>query len=533
MIGSTVINTNPEKRFRQGFRHRVFWPPFLLLLGSVLFSLLYPGDFLQWLTDTNREMLDLSAWLFSITAFGMVVLIIIIFLTRFGSIRIGGQDAKPLLSRWSWFTVILCTTIAIGVLFWAAAEPLYHLNQPTQGSGANPNTYSAMRFSLATMFMHWSFTPYALYAVPALMFAITYYNLGQPFSLGSLLAPLLGDAFARRWSWLIDIIALYTLVAGMSASLGTGILALAGGLHHILPELTGGSLLYGCLIGLVVCTFVISASSGLMKGIRILSDLNVKFFIFLILFVLITGPTVFMLDLGLESLGDFLVHFAERSVFSGEGADGEWARQWTVFYWANWLAWTPVTALFLGRIAYGYTVRDFIVMNFLLPSLFAICWITIFSGTTLHIQFYHQGLLTLLQSSGPEAITYAILETLPWSRFIIPFFLLLSFVSFVTAADSNTSAMSSMSTSGINPDNPESRTSVKIIWGSLIGAMAWILLSRGGIEGIKMLSNLGGFPALILEILVAMALIKVIITRKGRAPANNSNDNFVKAKPPR
>ena len=456
--------------------------------------------------------MEYAGWLFNLTGLLMLGLTIFIFFSSYGKTVIGGPDAEPLLSRWNWFAIILCTTVAIGVLFWATAEPIYHYNTPPDGLHLEPRSPKALQFSLATMFLHWSFTPYALYCIPGLLFALVYYNLGKPFSLGSLLAPLFGDGLAQRWSWLIDTIALFTLVMGMAASLGTGILFLAGGLGYV-SDLQSTPLLYAILIGLVVLTFVISSASGLMKGIRLLSDINTRFFLFLLGFVLLTGPTLFVLDLSLDSLAFFGQHFLENSVMAGGSWNNGWAQDWTIFYWANWIAWAPITALFLGRIAYGYTVRDYILMNFWLPALFAIAWIAIFSGTTLHFEMQDASLSALLAPDGPGArsISFAVISRLPFSSLIIPFFILLSFVSFVTSADSNTSAMSSISTSGVSPDNPHSNPYIKIIWGVVVGLVTWIMIASQGVQGVKMLSSLGGFPALLLELAVAVALIKVVL----------------------
>ena len=289
-------------------RHSVFWPPFLLLLSALLYSFLQPEIFFEQVKGINDWILDQFGFLFSFGTLCMVFICIFIPFSPLGKIRIGGEDAKPLLSRWKWFSITLCTTVAIGILFWGASEPLYHLHAPPISMGLQANSAAAAQFSMSTMFLHWTFTPYAIYTIPALMFAIAYYNMRKPFTLGSLLAPFSSDKGIKNVGTGIDIICLYALVAGMSASLGAGIKTLVGGGNYLfgLPE-TAWTL--GFVTLAIVGTFIISATSGLMKGIRILSDFNAKIFFGLSIFVFVCGPTLFIIEFSIQGLGDYFTTF--------------------------------------------------------------------------------------------------------------------------------------------------------------------------------------------------------------------------------
>ncbi|MEM9023259.1 MAG: BCCT family transporter, partial [Bacteroidota bacterium] len=416
-------------------RHGVFWPPFLLLILAVVASRLEPVGFLDTVKAANNWILDHFSWLFNVGTLLMVLVCVWLLFAPIGRRRIGGAQATPIFTRWQWFAIALCTTIATGILFWGTAEPLYHLGQqPGFFSGDSPEAKA--QFALSTMFMHWSFTPYAIYAIPALMFALAYYNRQQPFSLGAALFPVL-----RQRAWLnnsVDAICLYALVAGMAASLGDGTLSLTGGLNY-LWEIEKGPWLIGLVCGLVVVAFVLSALSGITKGIRILSDINIRVFVVLCLFVLLAGPTLEMFQLGLGALGEYVQTFFPRSLYGGWATEDPWPKSWTTFYWANWLAWAPITALFLGRIAVGYTIREFMLFNWVFPALFALVWMTVFSGSTLHLQLTGQADLSgLLQAEGPESVMYGLLAELPWTAVIVLGFLGTMFLSYVTAADSNT-----------------------------------------------------------------------------------------------
>ena len=505
--------------------HLVFWPPFLLLLLAVGLNFVWPEKFGELTTTANHWVLSNFGWMFSLCAFAAVLLSIVICFSRFGAVRLGGRDAKPLMPYWNWFAITVCTTIAVGILLWATAEPISHFVSPPGSKGIEPKSPEAAKFAMSTMYLHWTFTPYAIYAVASLAFAFAYYNMRQPYSLGSPLAPLLGRQVSGGISQVIDGICLYSLVAGMAASLGGGILILAGGLHYLMPSIPDKSRWVWALIALVIiATFVISSASGLMRGIRILSSINTYALFALVLFVLIFGPTVFILTFGIETFGIYLTQFFEMNTFGeamttlGDDSDNlRWVDSWTIFYWAVWFAWTPVTACFLGQIAYGRTVREFMAINFVLPSLFGAFWMAVFSGTAINYEVLREAnLAELLQpdadgQSHYELVTFKVFSYLPLPIVLVVFYVISTFICFVTSADSNTTAMAAISSTGISPDAPEGGTWVKVAWGVLVGTVAWVMISFRDINGIKIISVLGGFPACILIFLVMVSLAYVVI----------------------
>ncbi|MEM6700150.1 MAG: BCCT family transporter, partial [Bacteroidota bacterium] len=436
-------------------RWSVFLPPFLILLAGCIYSFVDAESFLVQMKFLNQWILDRFGWLYSISTFVFLLICIVVYFSPLAKVRIGGKSAKPILTRWRWFSITLTTTVATGILFWATAEPLAHLHNPPEGLGIAPNTSEAAEFAMSTMFVHWTFTPYAIYTLAGLMFAIAYYNLKQPFSIGAMLFPLLGER-ANSFGKVVDAICLYSLAAGMAASLGTGILVIGGGLESLLGIQSSPLLLALITLAIVTC-FIISAASGLLKGIRILASWNIRVFIAFCIFIFIFGPTASMLKLGGEGLLDYSTHFVQRSLYNLEIKDTDWLNGWTVFYWANWLAWTPITALFLGRLSYGYTVRDYIHFNLLFPSLFGCIWMTVFSGTAIQLDMAANGtpLYDVYVEQGEANVMYALFEYLPLAAAMSVLYLLISFLSYVTAADSNTSAMSGISASGISPASPE------------------------------------------------------------------------------
>ncbi len=514
-MGQGKNDDDKENRSLFGsLNHLVFWPPFLLLLLAVILNFVDAQRFKQITEGANNWVLGNFGWLFSFCATLAVSLCIFICFSKFSKVRIGGSDAKPLMSMWNWFSITICTTVAVGILFWATAEPILHLTQPPWDLNVEPGSSGAASFAMSTMYVHWTFTPYAIYCVASLMFAFAYYNMKKPFSLGATVTPLFGNWILGKPGNVLDAICLYSLVAGMAASLGTGILTISGGLNY-LWDVPRVSWVWALIALVIVGTFIVSSATGLMKGIRILSDLNAKALVGLAILTFFLGPTLFIISFGGLGIWNYLWCFIPMNVSPASVAGAAWSQSWTVFYWAVWMAWAPITACFLGRISYGRTVREFMLVNFIFPALFSMAWMAIFSGTAIHLQ--QTGAVDLagaIKNRGNEFASYAVFETFPLAIVIIVFYVSSAFICFVTSADSNTTAMAAISSTGISPENPEGNLWIKVLWGVSVGTVAWVMISFADIEGIKMISNLGGFPAALLMLLIIASLMRVVLNHE-------------------
>ncbi len=493
-------------------RRTVTFVPMVLLLVGVVASLINLDAFLAAVTSANSWILRHFAVVFNWGSFAFVITIFWTWFSPLGKIRIGGNKATPLLGRWNWFAITLCTTIAIGILFWATAEPLYHFHEPPAISGIAAASDQARRFAMSSLFMHWTITPYAIYTVPSLAFALAYHNLGKQYSLSAPVSLVLGR-FSGKWTTdVLDATALFSLVAGISASLGVGVLSISSGIASNLG-IPSNNILLAFVAASIVLAFMVSSLSGLMRGIRVLSDWNVRFFFLLCAVLLAVGPTAEIFSYGVQGLADYAKEFLPRSIGQGALGDTAWSRDWTTFYWANWLAWAPITALFLGRIARGYTVREFITFNLILPSAFAVVWMSIFGASAIELDSSGGGLYSALTAEGPESVIYRLFDTLPLSSLWSGAFVLLSFVCFVTAADSNTEAISGICqreethVAILEEEKRPITFRLKVMWATLIGTTAWIMVTFSGVDGVRMLSNLGGLPALFIVLLMNVSLV--------------------------
>lgn len=478
-------------------------------MAALAASLVNYSGFLAVTNLANDWILDSFDWLFLVASFGAVILLAIVFFSPLGGVRIGGPDAVPILSRWSWFSITLCTTIATGILFWGTAEPIFHITQPPAFSGVDPHSEGAAKFALASLFMHWTITPYAIYATPALAFALAHYNLGKRYSVSGPLSVVLGGAARGVGGAVVDALGLIALVAGVAASLGAGMMTLAGGVESM-TGLPDGPVLRLVVTVLIVVFFLLSSISGIKRGIRFLSEINIRFFFCLAAFVFVCGPTLAILTLGAEGIAAYVADFVPRSLALGERSSDPWTRDWTVFNFANWLAWAPITALFLGHISVGYTVRELLAINFAAPAAFGGLWMMIFGGAVIRMDASSDNAISsALVENGPDAVTYALFDALPFAGVVSVLFVVLTFISFVTAMDSNTHSIANVclkKTAESGAHQVRSRD-VKIFWGVLVGAIAWVMTSTTGVDGVRMLSNLGGLPGLFILIGMMTVLI--------------------------
>ena len=500
-----TVQASTSKKIRWG----IFLPPWILVATLVVINLINIETFMLVINNATGWILQNFSWLFNTTTFVCVVLVAIAYFSSFSKVRIGGSKARPMMGYANFAWIVLTTIMAAGILLWAAAEPMYHMYDPPKHIIDGPKSQASIEWAIQTILLEWTFSPMAIYALPAILFAFVFYNMKKEYSIGSMLYPVLGDKLTPKVMPIVDCLCLFALVAGMGASMGSGVLLLSGGLESLFGIKSQPST-WTVVAAIIVSTFVASAVSGIMQGIRILSSINCRIYLFIGLFVFVLGPTAWLMDMLVESVGLYLNDFFKISLWTSTSAGDGWSRWWPTFYWCNWMAWMPVTSIFLGRVARGYTVRDALNIIFIVPSVFSIVWLVLFSGTSINFELAGMGINEARLASGTEGATYAIFRQLPLPLLSIPIFLLLVFVSFVTAADCNTNAMSGLCTSGLSTEDQESPMILKIVWGGTIGALCVIMLIAAGVDGIKMASNLGGFPNVFLLVLLCVAFGKIV-----------------------
>ncbi|UQG62207.1 BCCT family transporter [Marinobacter sp. M3C] len=486
-----------------------FWPAFVCLALTVVYTIIDEKNFIAVTSTLNDLIITNLSWLFNLSAVFLVGIVVYAFFSPISRVRIGGEKALPMLTPFRWFAVSLTTVIAMGILFWSVAEPILHYYEPPKYLGVTPESAESMRFAMSTIFVHWTITPYSIYTVAGLAFALSFHNLKLKFSIGSMLRPLLGRWVDGIGGQIIDGLALFSVVLGMSATLTSGLLVIGDGLESVLG-IEKSSVTYAAIAIGIIGSAIISAASGLHRGIQTLARINTWLYIVGALFIFIVGPTAFILSLGVESLGVYLSEFFAKNLVTGASGNDQWPGWWTVAFFASWFAWAPLSCLFLGKIARGYTVRQFIIVNTLLPSLFGFLWFSIFSGSSLFFDTTRSGIMyDAYNASGFASVIYVLFDQLPGSTLISSLFIFACFITFITAADSNTDAIGGLCTKGVDADHMKSPLWIKACWGSAIAFVAWISASYIGVDAVKMLFNLAGVPGLFIVLGSGFAFLKL------------------------
>lgn len=504
------------KIFKQGtsLNKIVFWPPFLLPFAAVALSFINEAAFAAVMNNTYAWIANNFDWLFSILALFFVLICVIIFISPIGKVRFGGKDAKPRYSFLVWFAMSLCGGIAIGITFWGVAEPVTHMMAPP--AGIQPGSPEAIVFSMSSVFLHWSFTPYSFFAICSVAIALAAYNYGQKMTISSGLYFLIGDKCNGIIGKVVDAICLFALAGSISTSLGTGVMQISSGLQSVFG--VNPSIFIWLIVDIVIVGgFLTSSMLGVDKGIKWLSNQNLKFYIILMLFIFIFGPTAYICQIGVEGIGAYLGTFFEKSAFLGAAVgDNSWSHSWTTYYWAWWLGAAPVVGVFLARLCYGRTIREFLAVNFIGPSVFGILWFSIMGGTAIDMQ--HSGAFDIwgaIQTYGMESAVFQFLAQFPLGLLLSIFFLIISAASFITMADSMTYVAAVMSTNGMrNEEEPPQL--MKAIWGLTMGSLAWVMICFAGIVGTKMLPVVAAFPLLLVVFALGCSIIRGLYSENGK-----------------
>lgn len=465
------------------------------------------------LATSMQKALDVTiayaGWFYLLVVFFSVAFLVYLACSRFAQLRLGGEEATPEFSTTTWFAMLFSAGMGIGLVFWGAAEPISHLATPPEG--IVPMSNEAARAALRYSFFHWGLHPWAIYALLGLALGWFKFNRGAKGLISELLRPLCGRLVDGWLGRIVDILAIIATAIGVATSLGFGALQIGAGLHHIfgLPE-TSGTRVGIILVALVL--YLLSSTTGLHKGIKWLSNLNMVLALTLLLAFLVFGPTGFIFDAFTSTLGQYISDVAGMSLRMTPFSQSTWVSDWTIFYWAWWISWAPFVGSFIARVSYGRSLREFVVGVLAVPALLSFVWFAALGGTALHMQLSGQADLVAAYSSGAEQVLFHVLDALPWSGLmaILATALLLSF--FVTSADSATLVLAIMSSDGVL-DPPAWK---KIVWGVAQAAVAAILLLAGGLDGLQSLAVITALPFALVLVAVSFGLLRALREEEDR-----------------
>ncbi|MFD0958481.1 BCCT family transporter [Paenibacillus chungangensis] len=478
---------------------QVFWIALAISIVFVMWGVIGPDGLKSAMAVMQRFFLVNFGWFFQLAATYFLFFALFLIFSRYGKIKLGKNEDKPDFNRPTWFAMLFSAGMGIGLLFFGVSEPISHFASPPVGEGG---TGEAARIALRYTYLHWGFHAWAIYAVIALALAYFKFRKGHPGLMSATLYPLLGERTKGAVGTVIDTIAVIATIFGVAASLGLGAAQINSGLHYLtgLPNTYGVQLV---IIAIVTVLFLISAGTGVKRGIKYLSNANMGLALVLLLLVFVLAPTVFLLNLLTTTFGEYvqnlLVMGTRLAPFNKENA--EWLRNWTIFYWAWWIAWAPFVGTFIARVSKGRTVREFVIAVLIIPTLVCAVWFGIFGGTGIYME-YQQGFDVSGQSL--ETALFYVYQHLPLSMPLIIVTLLLVSTFFITSADSATFVLGMQTTRG----SLEPPTSVKFVWGFVLSASAAVLMASGGLSGFQTAIIVSGFPLGIVLILMTLGLLK-------------------------
>jgi len=473
---------------------------FILLV--VLWGILAPASMAATLDAMLAALTRNFGWLYLWVVLGLVVFAAFIAFSRYGNLKLGGEDDEPEFTIGSWFAMLFAAGMGIGLVFWGVAEPISHYG--TAPPGIASNTPEAANAAMRYVFFHWGIHPWAVYSVVALAIAFFQYRrAGKP--LISTVTSALPWRPIRAMAGLFNGLAVVATAFGVAASLGVGALQINSGLHTVFGVAVDETAQV-VIIVLTAFVFIASAVSGVDKGVRILSNFNMCVAALLALAVFLLGPTVAIIDTFTNTLGNYLSDIVRMSLRATPFRDSTWVGSWTIFYWAWWISWSPFVGLFIARVSRGRTIREFILGTVLAPSLAAFLWFSIFGGSALTMQIWQHVPLAEAVKADVATALFAMFDAMPFGLAMSVVSTLLVLVFFVTSGDSAVLVLGMMSSNG-NP-NPPNR--IKIIWGVLIAGIAISLLLAGGLKAVQTATILFALPFALVIVLMVVSLWRAI-----------------------
>ncbi|AIT81153.1 BCCT family transporter [Novosphingobium pentaromativorans] len=449
-------------------------------------------------------------WLLVLTVNVMLIACGYLAFTSLGNVRLGGRDAKPAYSALSWFAMLFSAGMGIGLLFYGVAEPVMHYSNPPISSFSNPGATLPQglarnaQHAMGLTYLHWGLHAWAIYAIIGLGLAYVSYNKGLTLSIGAFLRA----AFPRIPTLLVDLIdvlAITATVCGVAASLGFGASQINAGLG-LLAGVPQTGVVKAILIVIITSLATLSVALGLDVGIKRLSEANMLLALGLAIFVFVAGPTVYLLNSFIQNLGYYAQRFIYLSTWTESYTAEDWQSAWTIFYYAWWISWSPFVGIFIARISYGRTVREFIGGVLLVPSLFTFAWMTVFGDSALHIELFGPGGISeAVNASMPDAL-FAFLSHYPFSQIASGLAIVIVATFFVTSADSGALVTAMIASGG----HHEARFVPRVTWAIAIGALAGALLYAGGLGALQTAAIVTGLPFALVLLAMCYGLIKML-----------------------
>ncbi|MCC5934003.1 MAG: BCCT family transporter [Candidatus Cyclonatronum sp.] len=479
----------------------VFWPSIIIILIMIVGTIMLGDTAAGWFNTARVNITDWGSWLFVFGVNAFIVFSLYFAFSKFGKIRLGGEKAKPDFSTSAWFAMLFSAGMGIGLMFFAVAEPMWHLLYPPH---AEVGSIDSVRDAMGVTFLHWGLHAWAIYAVVGLSLAFFAFNRKLPLSFRSVFYPLLGDRINGWIGDVIDILAVLATLFGLATSLGLGAAQAGAGMEFVFG-FENTTTLQVIIIVVVTLVALVSVLLGVQKGVKVLSEFNIRLAGLFLLAILIFGPTLFILGTFIQSTGYYFQNFLEYATWvEAFDEDGSFMPTWTVFYWAWWISWSPYVGMFIARISRGRTIREFVLGVLIVPTMVTFLWMSGFGGTAIFLETTGIADIAAAVEADQTTSLFILLQQFPLAivTSILAIILVLSF--FVTSSDSGSLVIDGLTTGG-NIDSP---ASLRAFWASAEGLVAAILLIGGGLGALQAASITTGLPFVILLLVMCYSLNK-------------------------
>jgi len=481
----------------------VFYTSAALIAVLVFFASVFPQTAQSFFGDMQAWIVENVSWFYVLAVALILLAAIFMAVSRYGDIKLGPDHSQPDYKSTSWFAMLFSAGMGIGLMFFGVAEPVMHFIAPPVG---DPNTVQAAREAMKLTFFHWGLHAWAIYAVVALILAFFSYRHGLPLTLRSALYPLIGERIYGPIGHAVDIFAIISTVLGIATSLGYGVLQINSGFNYLFG-LPVGTNIQVMLIVVITALATLSVATGLDKGIRILSEINLSLAVILLVLVLMLGPTALLLKSFVENTGGYLSEIVSNTfnLFAYEPTD--WLGGWTLLYWGWWLSWSPFVGMFIARVSRGRTIREFLTGVLLVPTGFTFMWMTVFGNTSINM-IMNQGITSLAEQVNADTslALFAFLEHFPFSSVLSMVAVCMVILFFVTSADSGSLVIDMLASGG----KTETPLWQRVFWASSTGIVAITLLLTGGLGALQSATIASALPFSIILLISIWGLFKAL-----------------------
>ncbi|MDX8045370.1 BCCT family transporter [Gracilibacillus sp. S3-1-1] len=483
----------------------VFWITISIVLAAVIFGMAAPSSFEELTANIQETITSTFGWYYLILVTIIVIFCVFLIFSPVGAIKLGKPDEKPEYKKGTWFAMLFSAGMGIGLVFWGAAEPLSHYLEPPLAEGGSN---AAQREAMRHVFFHWGIHAWAVYAIVALGLAYYKFRKDEPGLISATLKPVFGSKMNGKFGTMVDVLAVFATVIGVATTLGFGAAQINGGLSY-LTGVPNNFTVQLIIIIVVTVLFMISASTGLGKGIKYLSNTNLVLAVALFALMFFIGPTILILNMFTDSIGGYIQNLIQMSfrIAPLNSDQRDWINNWTIFYWAWWISWSPFVGIFIARVSRGRTIREFMIGVLLLPAVVSFLWFTTFGTSSIGVQ---SGGGIDLSSFATEEVLFAMFNELPGATILSIVAIILISTFFITSADSATFVLGMQTTYGsLTPPNR-----VKLTWGIAQSAVALVLLYSGGLQALQNILIIAALPFSLVICFMMVSLYRSLTKEK-------------------